>query len=343
MSNPPDETRHLDMFERMLLIRRFEEALVGLAEEKAFTSHYHLYIGQEATGAAVMEVLGADDRIATTHRNHGHLLARGADPKRAMAEILCRATGLNGGRGGTLHMCAPALGFLSTSAVVGGCIGLALGASYALQRAGKGNIAVAFFGDGSLEEGVSSEAMNIAALWSLPLLLICENNSGGALGSAGGEYPSSTIAAKELTAIPAALGIETRVVDGASLGQVLATAGEAARHCRAGRGPFFIEARTERWPGSRPIWPRLLTGVTEVAMAWNGNPINGEYGAYGEWYGRNDPVLRLARELLADGRTDPDGLSDMDKRVAQRIDQARTFALESPLPDDASALTGAFA
>ena len=167
------------LIERMLLIRRFEEAVLRLTAAKEFAGHYHLYIGQEATGAAAIETLGERDHLVTTHRNHGHVIARGADPGRAFAEILGRATGLNGGRGGTIHLCDPALGFLSTSGIVVGCISLASGGGYACKRRGDGSVTVAFSGDSALEEGVSFEAMNIASLWKLPVVFLCENNSPG--------------------------------------------------------------------------------------------------------------------------------------------------------------------
>src|SRR5262247_1169025 len=182
MSRPLPDDLAWTLLDRMLLIRRFEEAVLRLSNEKQFIGHYHLYIGQEATGVAVMSLLDARDRVATTHRNHGHVLARGADPGRAMAEILGRTTGLNGGRGGTLHLSEPDLGFLSTSGIVGGCVGLATGGAYAQKRRGKGGVSVAFFGDGSLEEGISFECMSIAVLWKLPVVFLCENNGAGATG-----------------------------------------------------------------------------------------------------------------------------------------------------------------
>jgi len=154
-SLPDDLNWHL--IETMLTIRRFEEAVLRMSTEGQFRGHYHLYIGQEATGAAVMSVLEPRDRLTTTHRNHGHVLARGSDPGRAMAEILGRATGLNGGRGGTIHLSDPDLGFISTSGIVGGCISLGVGAGYACKRKRDASVAAAFFGDGALEEGVSFE------------------------------------------------------------------------------------------------------------------------------------------------------------------------------------------
>ncbi len=331
------------LLERMLIMRRFEEELVILWEAGAFRSHYHLYIGQEATGAAAIEPLRADDRLVSTHRNHGHVLARGADPGRAFAEILGRDTGLNRGRAGTLHMSDPGIGFLHTSALVGGCIGLAVGGGYALQRAGGDAVCVAFFGDASLEEGISFEAMNIAALWSLPVLFICENNASGALGSEAGGFPASVIAATELTAIPATLGIPTKVIDGRDVGAVVHGVGEALAHCRAGRGPFFIEAVTTRWAGSKPLWPELATGKTDIAMAWNmawnGENISGEQA---DWLRNQDPILLFVRKLVASGELSREDIGAIDEAVKERIGAARQFALDSSMPQPAGALDGVF-
>ena len=169
--------------ERMLTIRRFEEAVNKLFhDDHAFMTHFHLYIGQESTGVGLMEALGDGDKLATHHRNHGHILARGSDPKKALAEILGRETGLNKGAGGTLHMSDPDLGFISTSSIVGGSISLANGAAFALKQEGGDAIAVGLFGDGALEEGIAYESLNLAALYELPVLFVCENNSEGALG-----------------------------------------------------------------------------------------------------------------------------------------------------------------
>src|SRR5262245_14373745 len=195
------KARKLDVLETMLVIRRFEESLVHLFAHKHFMAHFHLYIGQEATGVAIMQALKAGDRLVTTHRNHGHVLGRGADPAPALAGRLTRTTGLCNGYGGTLHLTEPDLGFLHTSSIVGGCIGLATGAAFALKKEGGDAIAVAFFGDGSLEEGISFEAMNFAALWKLPILYVCENNSRGALGSVKGGFPTSVSAVTDIASI----------------------------------------------------------------------------------------------------------------------------------------------
>jgi pyruvate dehydrogenase E1 component alpha subunit len=337
----PDAAASKRILERMLVIRRFEEALVEMSNEQLFKSHYHLYIGQEAVAAAAVELLRPDDRLVTTHRNHGHILARGADPGRAFAEILGRATGLNGGRGGTLHLCDPERGFLATSSVVGGAIGLAIGGAYALKRRGKGGVSVAFFGDGSLEEGISFESMNVAALWSLPVLFLCENNGAGATGSAQGGFPSSLIAAPKLAAIPASLAIAAHTVDGRDVAQVFAALAGAVEHCRSGRGPVFVEAVTQRWAGSRPMWPELSTGITDVTMAWEEARIPA--GPHEDWYRRQDPILLFARQLLGERVISRDELTLLDRSVSERIAAARRFAVESPMPKPESALERVFA
>jgi pyruvate dehydrogenase E1 component alpha subunit len=327
--------------ETMLLMRRFEEAVGGLGARGAFPGHYHLYIGQEATGAAAMSVLGPGDRIATTHRNHGHILARGADPAAALAEILGREGGLNRGRGGTIHLCAPDLGFVSTSGIVGSVVGLAAGAAFACRNRGDGAIAAAFFGDGALEEGIPFEAMNIAALWKLPLLLICENNSADAWGMAKGGYPALVHAANDLRAIPGALGIPAIRVEGIDPFAIRDAVETAAARCRAGEGPVFVEAMTRRWAGSAPLWPELATGITDLGMATGAVPI--PEGPHRDWHAANDPVLRLARELVAAGGDAPARLAALDNAVRTRIAAAERAALASPLPDPATACDHVFA
>ena len=330
----------LRVLERMLIIRRFEEALVEMSNRKLFKSHYHLYIGQEATAATVVESLRADDKLVTTHRNHGHVLARGADPGEAFAEILGRATGLNGGRGGTLHMSAPEQGFLATSAVVGGCIGLALGGAFAQKRRGKGGVSVAFFGDGSLEEGISFESMNIAALWKLPAVFLCENNGAGATGSAKGGFPSSLIAAPRLAGIAESLAIASRQVDGRDADAVHRAVSQGVARCRSGKGPVFIECITERWEGSKPMWPELATGTTDVAMAWEPNRIPKKFS---DWYANQDPILIFVRKILRKKLISRDGVLRLDREVSARNAAARQFAVASPMPRGETALDSVFA
>ncbi len=325
--------------EKMLFIRRFEEAVVKLANAGQFRGHYHLYIGQEATGVAAISALGPDDHLATTHRNHGHVLARGADPGAALAEILGRSGGLNGGRGGTIHLCDPTLGFLSTSGVVGGCISLAVGGGYACRQRRDRTLTMALFGDGALEEGVSFEALNIASLWRLPVVFLCENNSAGAMGVAGGGYPTLVHASADLLLIPQSVGIKTVRVNGSDAAAVYEAATGAVERCRSGQGPVFIEAMTPRWAGSNPLWPELATGITDLRMA------TGEIaceGPHKDWYEKHDPVLRLARELAASAADARGNIHKIDDAIERTLAAATRFALESPLPAPASALRHVF-
>jgi acetoin:2,6-dichlorophenolindophenol oxidoreductase subunit alpha len=241
MSKPLPAELAWSMLERMMLIRRFEEAVLRLSHDKQFVGHYHLYIGQEATGVAVMSLLDARDKITTTHRNHGHVLARGGDPAKGFAEILGRATGFYGGRGGTIHLGDPDLGFLSTSGIVGGCISLGVGGGYACRQLGEGAVSATFFGDGALEEGVSFEALNIASLWKLPVLFMCENNSGGSWAPGEG-YPTLVHASSDLCSIAQSVNIKTMRVNGAdaaararSSSRRSPSAGRAATRCGPSR------------------------------------------------------------------------------------------------------------
>src|SRR4051794_10894065 len=329
-----------ETLESMMTIRRFEEAVVGLFEAHEFMTHFHLYIGQEATGVALMSALGPDDKIATHHRNHGHVLARGVDPKLALAEILGRTSGINHGASGTMHMTEPELGFLSTSAIVGGSISLATGAGFALKSQGGDAIAVGLFGDGALEEGVAYESLNLGALWDLPVLYVCENNSEGALGSAGGGFPTSVSAVDDLTDIPRTFGIPVETVDGRDPDAVFEVVSKGVAHTRARKGPFFVHVATARFAGTQPLWPTLPTGATEISMAWDESAPAGEHE---QWYREHDPVLRYARELLASGEASQDDLTQLDARLRERIADARQFALDSPRPTPESALDNVFA
>lgn len=323
-----DRKTSLSIFERMLMMRYFEEAVIKLYEQKTFSSHYHVYIGQEATGAAILEVLNDSDLICTTHRNHGHIIGRGCSPTRALAEILGRADGFNGGRGGTLHMSDRSMGFLSTSAIVGGCAGLATGAAFGIKTRCENNVAVGFFGDGALEEGLVTESFNIAALWKLPVLYVCENNSAGAIGPQQGGYPTAITATDNFRLLPAAYGIETLKVDGADMQAVHAAATAAIDHCRRGDGPVFIEGVTVRWPGSSPLWPHAAT-TTDVRAAWEPSRIGGPHA---DWLRDHDPLLRAARELVGAGRASQQEILAHDEKARSRVATAVTAAMESPLP-----------
>lgn len=329
-----------ELLERLLLIRRFEERLIRLSQQGHSFGHFHVYCGQETTGVPALAALRPEDTVFTTHRNHGHLLARGADPGRMLAEILGRAEGYNGGKGGTLHVSVRELGFPVTSAIVGGVIPLATGAALSSKQLGRNTAAVCCFGDGALEEGAFYESLNIASLWKLSVIYLCENNSAEAPGQAAGEYPSSTIAARELVDVAAPFGVSARAVDGTDVRAVGEAMGDAVARARSGAGPSFIEARTVRWPGSRPLWPSLDVGETDLAMAWDSARIAGNYAA---WYREQDGLLRFVREALARGSMTRQAVLDVDQSIAERLNRAVEFALASPQPDPAAAAAGVFA
>src|SRR5262245_6655040 len=259
MAEETTRERSIALLARMLLMRRFEETVIGVAQAHKL-GRQHLAIGHEAVGAPALMQLKAGDLAYTTHRNHGHLIARGVDPGKALAEIMGRQDGLGGGKGGTWHMTDPALGFQSTSAMVGGSIGLAVGGAFALKHQGKGNVAVALFGDGVLDEGISYEAMNIAALLRLPVLFMCENNR------KAGERQNSQLAAVDLIDVPNALSIESEQIDGGDPEAVDEAVGRALESIREDGHPIFLEAQVERWPGSHQIKHEFVTGLTDVSM-----------------------------------------------------------------------------
>ncbi len=333
-----DQSR--DILGRMLAMRRFEEAVFALRQERLFGGHYHLYIGQEATGAAVMAALGEQDRIYSTHRNHGHLIARGTDPGRGLAEIIGRVGGLNGGRGGTFHLADATIGMPHTSALVGGCVPLAAGAALAAKVDGTDGVGVAMFGDGALEEGVVFETLNLAKIWDLPVIFMCENNTPGALGRAQGGSNSSRLATESLSGIAASMELESHSVDGGDAQAVFALVSDVVARCRKGNGPVFIEALTERWPGNYGRWPDMVTGETVLAKAWDDSLIPKDHD---KWHRTDDPLLRFLRTLTASGTVTADDIEAQDSSVRQNMEAAKAFARESSVPDTATVADHVFA
>ena len=328
--------KQLGILRKMLMMRRAEEHVIRFNEdyEGLIRGHFHVYIGQEATGAAACEALTLKDYVFSTHRNHGHVIAKGGDPKRVLAEIIGRETGYCRGRAGTFHVAAPDLGIIHTSAIVGGCLALAAGAAFASQMQQSKVASLVFFGDGAMEEGVFYEALNLAKLWQLPLIFLMENNYRRA-GRSGASH-----SAKELANVPRALDVETTVVDGADVGAVYQTTSDLARRTRAGEGPFFIEARTHPWPGNEGAHPKLVAGTTDIAWAWD---PSGVPDAVRSWYAQGDPVLIYARELVESKTFERDEIERLDNEVRNEANEAARFAVESPLPDPKDALNFAYA
>lgn len=334
MAAPPAAGDRVSIFECMVLMRRFEEEVLRVVRDHPEVGRQHLHIGHEATGAAAVSALQPGDLFHTTHRNHGYVIARGADPGRALAEIMGRRDGLNKGRGGPWHLCDRAAGLQSTSAMVGGSIGLAVGAGLGLKTQGSKAIAAAHFGDGTLDEGICFEAMNLASILSLPVLLLCENNA------KEGQRPSSMLAAKALRDLPEALQIHAVVVDGRDADAVAAAATEAVARIRETGGPVFLQANLERWPGSHQVKPDFPTGVTDLALAWEEERITGEHAV---WVREHDGLRLYARKLVDEGVLTPEQVLEIDGRVNEAIKAARAFAEASPYPDEAELLENVFA
>jgi len=324
----------LEQLRQAVLIRRFEEELIKLAGERDI-GHFHVYIGQEMTGVPALYLLEEGDLSFTTHRNHGHLLARGVPAAQMYAEILGKETGMMGGRGGTLHLCSLQHGFPTTSSAVGGVTPLATGAAFGFQKLGQDRVSVCLFGDGALEEGSWHESINIAAMEKLPVIYLCENNSLEALGQKAGEYPSSTLAATDLIDLVTPFGVPTLQIDGCDASAVHAAMSEALQRARGGGGATFIEARTVRWPGNRPIWPELATGETNLAMAWDPSLIPEEHQV---WHRKQDAVLAFVREIIAADLIEPDSILALDDEIRADMKAGVEFALESKYPEAELAL-----
>lgn len=234
----------LQLLRLMILIRRFEERAARLRAKGLIPGFLHPCIGQEASAVGICDALEANDVLTSTHRGHGHMLGRGADPARMYAELFARTTGYNRGKGGSLHMIDSDLGFLGANGIVGGGIPLATGAALQLKRRGSDGVAVSFFGDGASNEGAFHESLNMAALWKLPVLFVCENNLYGEFTRQDNHQLISDVADRA-----ASYGMPGVVVDGNDVEAVAEVARAAAALARSGGGPTLIETKTYRHRG----------------------------------------------------------------------------------------------
>ena len=332
----------IDILRTMLAMRRLEEHVMHFGEDQEglLRGHYHVYVGQEAAGAAACAALGPEDYVFTTHRNHGHVVARGGDPGRTLAEIIGRADGYCKGRGGTFHVAVPEKGILHTSAIVGGCLPLAAGAAYAAKIKGSGQVSLVFFGDGAMEEGVFYETINIAQLWRLPVIFYMENNAVSPQERPGRGSPTSEHSASALSDVPRAFNLETHVIDGTNGSAIYGLVSELVTRGRSGDGPYFVESRTTRWPGNYGSFPKLVGGDTDINWTWDAESAP---ESIRRWSQESDPVLLYARELLASGALNREALLELDRQVREEAQRAAEFALNSPMPKPEAALEHAFA
>ncbi len=301
-----------DLYRTVRLIRRFEQRAIEMVRSGVIAGGIHPYIGEEAIAAGVCAALRADDLITSTHRGHGHVLAKGADPIRLLAELAGRQTGLNRGRGGSMHAADFSAGIYGANAIVGASAAIAAGAAWSHRRAGHDRVAVTFFGDGAVNQGVLLEALNMTSLRRLPVIFVCENNQ-FATSMRARDSTAGTI-----TGRAEAFGIPAETIDGMDPETVLAAASGAVARARAGAGPAFLECLTYRFDVHH-TWeyvarPRYRTDE-EVAAGSVRDPL--------EIQGARVPAAVRAR---------------IDDEIDELLDQARRFVDASPEPDPSAAL-----
>jgi TPP-dependent pyruvate/acetoin dehydrogenase alpha subunit len=306
-----DVDAHVDLYRRMLLIRRFEERVQALFQKGLVHGTTHLYNGQEAGAVGVNGALGPDDRVACTYRGHGHALALGVDPEAMLAEMMGRTTGVCRGRGGSMNIIDFEHRLIGSFGIIGGSMAAAVGAAMALKLKGAG-VAVAFFGDGTTNHGYFHECLNFAKVRELPILFVCENNGYGEF------TPWRAVTAGEITARPRAMDIPAGTVDGNDVWTVRAAAEAALARARAGDGPQFLETITYRYVGHSRSDPGRYRPEGELE----------------EWKAR-DPLL-IARAALGErfGVAESD-LDAVDDEVAALIERITEAASAAPFPDPA--------
>jgi TPP-dependent pyruvate/acetoin dehydrogenase alpha subunit len=313
----------LELYARMTTIRQFEEQVNELYRGAKMPGLAHLYIGEEAVAVGVCSALRQDDYITSTHRGHGHCLAKGADIGRMFAELLGKEAGYCKGKGGSMHIADHANGNLGANAIVGGSTGIATGAAFSAKRRGTDQVAVCFFGEGALGQGLLYEVMNMAALWTLPVIYVCENN----LYNEYTHYLEAT--AGDILARPRAFGIDAVDVDGQDVRAVHAVMTGLVARARRGGGPAFLLCNTYRYHGHHV-----------------GDVDRGYYRAKDEedlWRSERDPLARLGGWLLEQGLADADGLKAIEDEARARVQEGVDFALEAPFPDPAEVTDDVYA
>jgi TPP-dependent pyruvate/acetoin dehydrogenase alpha subunit len=308
------ESADLDLYRRMRLIRGFEDNVQALFQKGEVHGTTHLYSGQEASAVGVCDHLRHSDRVCGTYRGHGHALAMGVSPQALMDELLGRASGICGGRAGSMNVVDLDHGLLGCFGIVGGSIGAATGAGLALKRLGGDEVAVAFFGDGTSNQGYFSECLNFAQVQELPVVFVCENNLYMEF------TPIEQVTAGSITARPMALGMPTQTVDGNDVWAVREAAGEAIERARTGDGPSFLETLTYRFVGHSRSDP-------------------GDYrkpGELDEWRKR-DPLLVARRRIVESGVGSEQELDATDAAVTEELDRVVAAALDAPFPSDGDA------
>ncbi len=316
----PSHLRPLDLYRRMLLIRQFELRAINERKSGLIPGFIHACIGQEATAVGACAALRQEDVIASTHRGHGHLIAKGGEPKYMMAELAARSDGYCGGKGGSLHMTDFDLGILGANGIVAGGIPMAVGAALAFQMRKEPRVALAFFGDGAVNEGAFHEAANLAGLWTLPMIFFCENNLYGEGTPQHKQAPVPDLAVRA-----AGYGFPGVIVDGNDVLAVFEATQQAVERARAGGGPTFVEGKTYRHRGHYEGDPMVYRTREEL-----------------EFWKQRDPLTRFRHHLLDAGLATAAELDAIAAAITQELDEAVAFATASPAPAPASALAGVY-
>jgi TPP-dependent pyruvate/acetoin dehydrogenase alpha subunit len=311
------EAEALEAYRRMLRIRRFDETGLKLYKGGRIPGAYHASIGHEAAIVGACMALRDDDGMTGTHRSHGHPIGKGGDLKRLMAELMGKDTGICRGRGGSMHLADNSVGIIGESAIVGGGIPLATCAGMSAVVLGTGRVSLCFFGDGAVNEGTFHECLNMASLWKLPVIYVCENN-----GYAVSTTLAQSHAQTDISRRADGYGMPGVAVDGQDVAAVYAVAAQAVARARAGEGPTLIEARTYRFD-------EHATGLVNP-----GTPYRTKE-EIAHWKENRDPVALFKAALLAVGRSEAD-LAGVEAGVAEAVAEAVKFAEESPAPDPAS-------
>jgi pyruvate dehydrogenase E1 component alpha subunit len=309
----------LGAYRDMCRIRRFEEQSIEFYKAGLVGGSLHPYIGQEAVAVGMLAALEAKDQITMTYRGRAHALAKGAAPHRLFAEILGRADGLNKGKGGPMHIADPACGVMGANAIVAGGIPIAVGLALAMRMRREPNVVMTFFGDGTVNQGAFHEALNLAAVWQVPVVFVCENNLYSEMSPI-----HEMVRIEHLADRAAAYGIPGAIVDGNDVEAVRATAREAVARARVGGGPTFVEAKTYRLAGHMFGDPERYRSAVEVET----------------WRAR-DPIALARGLLIARGASD-DEVGQAERAAQEEIQKAARAAEASPEPDLSEALTDVF-
>jgi len=306
-----DRDESLRLYRQMRLIRRFEERARQLYTQGKFSGYFHTYIGQEAVGVGFISVLRPGDTVATSYRDHGQALALGCDPKRVMAELYGKRTGLCKGKGGSMHLFSKEHGLIGGSGIVGGSIPIGTGAAFASKYRGDGSVNLNFFGDGAMNIGTYHESINLAALWQLPCIYVCENNL-YAMGTSLDRQMRET----DLTKRAAGDGVAVEKVDGQDLTAVREIAERVVQRARESGAPHFIEALTYRYQPHGAADPGTYRTKEEIAR----------------WQER-DPILLFEKVLRDKGYADEETVKVVADEVKNTVEDAIRFAEESPYPE----------